>query len=130
MGVETGRGFGACRGARGCVQLQLGCGDKQAHAVGELARIGRVALCQGLALGLVAVEQILGGALVQRVGKLPAQVDGILHRSVVAQATRGCEEVGCVTTDINPALSEALGHQGVACGPGQHGQDLDGNLAA
>src|SRR5690606_35386670 len=72
------RGF-----AGGAVVLDFRGGLEQPQRVGEAARVAGVAYGQGLAFGLVGVEQGGAGLAFPDGGQFPAQIDGVFDRGVV-----------------------------------------------
>ena len=110
------------------VVVQLRHGIEQADGVGKLPGVAGVALRQRFALPAVAVQQGRRGLALEHGGQLPAQVHRVFHRSVVAQAARGGEQVRGVAADEHAPLLKARGHQRVTGQPGRHRQDLDGDV--
>src|SRR6185312_2598807 len=90
----------------------------------ELSRIARVAPRDGLALRLVARQQIGAGFSPKDGRKLPAEIYRILDGGVVAEPARRREQMRRIAGEEHPAALKTLGHQGVAGDPCAKRQDL------
>jgi hypothetical protein len=117
----------ACRRARGLVEF--GLGNEQAHRIGEVAGIARVALGQGFAFSLVAVQQRRRRLALDDAGELPAQVHRILDRRVVPQPPGRREQMGGIASDEDAAPLQPPCHEGMPREPRAHGQDSMGTSA-
>ena len=87
----------------------------QRHRVAQRARGDRVAL------GLVAVEQLVGRDALDDLGELPAEVHGVLHAEAQPLPARRVVDVRGVTGQQHAAVAVACGlpgHVGEARDPG------------
>ena len=105
----------------------------QLHQAGDLVEItgglGGVAHADGLALGLVAVEQRRAAPALQGRRELPAEVGRIADRGVHAEPAGGIEEVRRIAADEDVAFPVPLGHHLVA-GPRLRGEHFERDLLA
>ena len=117
--------------------LSLGIGPLQqrrsaeaADRVGKVTGVGGVAFGQRFALRLITVQQLRRRRAADHGGQLPAEVDGVLDRRVVAQPASGREQVGGIATDEDAPALKTLRDQRVAGSPGADRQHLDGDMRA
>src|SRR5919204_1365671 len=118
MRREIFAGALARRGACGRVVLELRYRLKVAERIGEALRVGGVAHGERLTLDFVSREQLWLGATLEDGGELPAEIRGVFHRGVVAEAAGRREEMRGVAADEDATLGVTLGDERVARGPG------------
>ena len=106
MRIEVVAGNLARRFAGRTVVLDLRRRHEQPDRIRKAPRVAGVALRQRLPLGLVAVEQRRAAPAFQHRGELPAEIDRILDRGVVAKPAGRREQMRGVAAEEHAAAPE------------------------